>query len=75
MTPIEANAILYEVTQGRPDASSILFALFDENPNVCMELIRAIHRSQKCGRVWVRMFQMHHNPHNPHNPSKLLKQL
>jgi len=69
MTPIEANAILYEVTQGRPDASSILFALFDDNPNVCMELIRAIHRTQKCGKVWVRMFQKHHNP------SKLLKQL
>jgi hypothetical protein len=57
------------VTQGRPDASAILFAVFDENPNVCLDMIRTIHKKQKCGAVWVRMFQKHMNP------AKLLKQL
>lgn len=69
MTPLEANWMLYEVTQGRPDASAILFAVFDENPSVCLEMIRAIHRKQKFGAVWVRLFQKHMSP------TKLLKQL
>ncbi len=66
---MEANALLYEVTQGRPDASAILFAVFEENPNVCTDMIRMIHRKQKGGVTWVRMFQKHMNP------AKLLKQL
>jgi hypothetical protein len=69
MTPSEANAMIYEVTQGRPDASTILFAVFEENPNACLDMIRAIHRKQKCGAAWVRLFQKHTNP------AKLLKQL
>lgn len=69
MTWSEANAMIYEVTQGRPDASNYLFAVFEENPGVCVDMIRAIHRKQKCGAVWVRMFQKHLNP------AKLLKQL
>lgn len=69
MTPLEANWMLYEVTQGRPDASAILFAVFGENPNVCLDMVRTIHRKQKFGTVWVRMFQKHMNP------VKLLKQL
>lgn len=57
MTPLEANAILYEVTQGHPDANLILFAVFDESPGVCMDMIRTIYRKKKFGAVWVRMFR------------------
>ena len=42
MTPSEANAVIYEVTQGRPDASTILFAVFEENPNVCLDILKQL---------------------------------
>ncbi len=57
MTPIEANALLYQATQGHPLASRILFESFEKNPTMCMSLIRAILRTRKYGIVWVHEFE------------------
>jgi len=56
-TPVEGNAMLYQVTQGHPKAIRILFDTFDKNPSVCMEMIRTILRTKRYGIVWVRDFE------------------
>ncbi len=62
MTPCEGNALMYEVTRGHRRASEILFVVFDENPDACMDMIHAILRKKRFGPAWVRVFDQNPNP-------------
>ncbi len=62
MTPCEGNALLYEITRGSRRASEILFAVFDENPSACMDMISTILKKKRFGHAWVRVFEQNPNP-------------